>query len=71
VYPTSLFLDLIIQILLSFVLFGAFQLVYVTKDSSVAIRATFWIWFVIVFGYWVLTLWHLVPIVVFGRPHLN
>lgn len=68
VYPTNLFLDLISQFLLSFVLFGAFQLVRKTRHCGVPTRAVFWIWFVIVCGCWFLTLWHLVTTVVFVSP---
>jgi hypothetical protein len=66
VYPAN---PLIIQILLSFVLFGAFQLVLGTKYSRVPTRATFWTWFVIVCALWLLYLWKLLTDVAFGSPN--
>jgi len=68
VSPTNLFLDLISQIVLSFALLAAFQLVRKTRHCGAPTRATFWFWFLIVCGYWILTLWHLVTTVVFASP---
>jgi hypothetical protein len=69
VYPTNLLLDLTIQISLSFVLFGAFQLVRKTRHCGVPTRAAFWAWFVIVCGFWLLYLWKLISTAVFGSPN--